>query len=575
MKVYLDYIPFVSWVNTYRRTKAAFNPTNEKIKHLWQLPEAKSSKSAKILRIVGTGIPFFGNGVLGITDIFRKISSKQKTNAETTPNQEVYLKIIKSFPRDAEIDKKFLIYKEQILQDPFLQANPEIASAVLDCLTECYILKLFYERYPDDAGEFHRRMLRPIDRWIWCRDGQEITMHNASRTFLESLEPWVNVHGAAKLFYFLSQNKNPIMQLTNTTTKKPIITPKNIEAAWLKAQVIDEDGEGKDGQFSTTPKDSVREQKDEDFDADGDGKLSTTPKASVRKQEDEDIDADGDGKLSTTPKASVRQEEEVLNNDGDDQLSATPKVSVRTQEEDSDTDVDDESTRADDKARAIAALHQKSNAISFEGIDQALTDLEEYKTDKFFDYYDRQARIFNLLTTKMISREIWDDEQFAGAISRFMKCAYSGLELYFEEIGNLVDHDPKRIAKEMSTQPQEPKDSIGKGSYCHPYFNASLTDMYHLARNYQFVVPHPTGCIDDYGNFVYGWHDNPSKKDFPIFFKKGSPECEWRDTFNKGCALLNKKLRTEFKKKGGDNRFITWSTPDTKKAFFFSDTKPT
>jgi len=77
---FLDYIPFASWVNTFRRAKI-LSQSDDKANGISRQVLSKTEKTKEILRIIGTAIPFFGNGALIITAIASKIlSGCQKKN---------------------------------------------------------------------------------------------------------------------------------------------------------------------------------------------------------------------------------------------------------------------------------------------------------------------------------------------------------------------------------------------------------------------------------------------------------------------------------------------------------------
>lgn len=181
------------------------------------------------------------------------------------------------------------------------------------------------------------------------------------------------------------------------------------------------------------------------------------------------------------------------------------------------------------------------------------------------DYLNRfhqrlQERWMNLMSS-LRNKESWKDPAFIKQFSALMEKANEEINLIFHQVDELtegVSNKAERMARILASQ--------GEYNFCYKYFRYSVTQFYHLARNYTFINRNRYVCPNEI-----------SDTEKTVFFTPGTPQYRWREIYLNFCQKLDQyEMKEEMRRI--DQRFVHWAEPDLdwRQPFpAFPDTTPT
>lgn len=174
---------------------------------------------------------------------------------------------------------------------------------------------------------------------------------------------------------------------------------------------------------------------------------------------------------------------------------------------------------------------------------------------------------------------IWQNPEFVQDFSNAMENAYRYSEIYFRQLSQECNADPRAMVDRMILQPQN--DTVGnRQNFCHTFFYLPL--LYTQARG---CVSHITtqereryGMEDDEPSFLRPAPSLSEAQQAP-YFQPGTPQYRWRELHNAFCDKLDAlKLRPLLNGiQNGDKRFSRWAQHDVKmvRKYGPKDTLPT
>lgn len=157
---------------------------------------------------------------------------------------------------------------------------------------------------------------------------------------------------------------------------------------------------------------------------------------------------------------------------------------------------------------------------------------------------------------QVLQKEIWNNQQFIEDVSYFMDNARQLVDIYYRELKERGEGNPKKMVEVMTSQNRD----NGERIFCDAFFYDNITNMYSLARNAGFFV--------DYNNALRMSIDYATEEYRNLFFKEGTPHFRWRTQYNEACAKIDEyQLRKPLSLKDPQyfhdrQRYIGWSTPD-------------
>lgn len=163
------------------------------------------------------------------------------------------------------------------------------------------------------------------------------------------------------------------------------------------------------------------------------------------------------------------------------------------------------------------------------------------------------------LRAKMTSYAVWENPAFIQEVDDYLKIAAMAMEQFFGDLEKLSNNAPemakwlseRKIKKEelaslktqemLRSENEEEKELLKDGKdlpteeenpLTHHFFNNSFFDLYHHARRC---------CIFDKRGMKV---KTLSEADQAIYFKEGTPQYQWRMTFNSLCKRFEQYIHT-------------------------------
>ena len=173
---------------------------------------------------------------------------------------------------------------------------------------------------------------------------------------------------------------------------------------------------------------------------------------------------------------------------------------------------------------------------------------------------------------------IWQDPQFVRDFTTALENAYRFTEVYFRQLGQECENNPRQMVDRMIFQPQQ---GLGdRQDFCHTFFY--FPTLYQRARGHAALIS--STLREQYG---IGEEERMPLKANPRlteeqqrpFFDPRTPQYRWRMMQNAFCDKLDQlNLRPLLEAdRGGDGRFSNWARHDRKMVTNYSipDTTPT